>query len=113
MSVPGELLQLREPALGPAVDLSRTASIHPHATEMQMTAPRRWVLLMGTARPGAERRVSGPGSKGTGRNELSGVTEAETSAKLLHLIPWQHRDRLVLRWDVTAARPLLGKFILN
>lgn len=44
---------------------SFTNCIHPPPrTVIQMTAPGRWVLLMGTARLGAERRVSGPGLKG-------------------------------------------------
>lgn len=92
---PGEFLRFYQPALGPAVDLSRTASIHPH-TKIQMTAPGRWVLLMGTARLGAERRVSGPGLKGHQQKRAHGVTKAETSAQLLHFIPRQHRDRLAV-----------------
>lgn len=69
----------------------------------------------GNSSPGCRTESVCPGLKGHQQKRARAVTEAETSAQLLHLIPQQHRDRLAVPQGCYSCQAVLlsAKFILN
>lgn len=68
----------------------------PPRTGTQMTAPGCRVLLIGTAHPGAERRVSGPGLKGQQQKQAPWGDRGRNFSPSPAVNPRQHRDWLVV-----------------